>query len=349
MSSPCAVRIAAVIAFGYCGVAPAGAADPLVELARTSHTTSVESIRTLSCRVEMTETQNGAVSTLAGEYKYGHGQVRLRYKNGETVVDHGLRDNRRVSLFSGGQAGGKAGRATIKSFGDEPLDKLDVLMLGLLRFVAPDGKSLVRFGGLLDQGADVRKVESTGPSGGDLVHIDLEHTTSRLSFWFDPKVNFLVKKHIVRAKQATEFRSELEVRRFVEVTPGVYFPEVIDGRHFAGDKPTHTQTVAFKDIKVNAPLNPDDLTVRVPAGVEVADVIQGQVYIVDSQGKPVGKVRPLYATLSEPPAQPNDRGAVPLVETQAEPGRWSGWILPVAGGVLVAAGALWYVRRRRSD
>ncbi len=177
--------------------------------------------------------------------------------------------------------------------------------------------------------------------GRKLIYVGLEHDLSHLQFWFDPQVNFLVRKRTVTAKnQPTEIRSEGTVTRFKEALPGIFFPEVVEVRQYVGGRLASEQTFNFKDIRVNQSIPADIFSLRLPAGTDVTDTVLGKRYTVDANGNPVGPMQDLIRMASAPPP-----GVAPRTETREEPRPLTRWILPASVLLLVVAGLIWSVRK----
>lgn len=243
---------------------------------------------------------------------------------------------RRISLAAGLATMPRKGG--INQASDDKFGDCDVWMFGLLTFAGPDN-TLLSFEALLNRPHKIGTVRRESKEGTELIYVSLEHELSCLEFWFDPQVDFLVRKHVVIAKLQS-IRSELEVMRFKEAAPGVFFPERVETRNSYGSQPLPSQTVDFLDIRVNRPIPANVFQFRFPSGTEVTDYILGKIYKVDENGGLSGSMRDL---IRFPSAARTD--VAPRSETREEPKLLSRWILPVSVAILALAGVLGLVRR----
>jgi hypothetical protein len=317
--------------------------DQLLETVRAGNLASLQSLHTFSCRITATDASAKGSTSLSGDYSRGPEGVRTRYHRDQHFHDVLFKDQRLTQFTrqSASKGRGKA-RADIRHASNPAVGDCDVWLLGLLAFRGPDSGTVVSFDELLNTPHQLHQVRRVVEAGRELVYVELEHSTSHRKFWFDPAVNYLVRKLVGTTKgQPTEFRSVLEVTRFKELEPGLFFPERVEARYFYnGDNPLSNNVVVFADVRVNRPLPPETFQLRLPAGTTVTDNLQGKVYDVNEDGKPVGPVRSLFTATSS--------GITPRAPTLEEPASTTSWILPASLGVLLVAVILW-VRRRRGQ
>jgi hypothetical protein len=165
----------------------------------------------------------------------------------------------------------------------------------------------------------------------------------RRELWFDPAVNFLIRKVVYTEPHnkgnAGDVRTEIIVSEFVEVTPSVFFPGRVEMNRFVNDDLKGKRETTFSDIRMNEPVAPGLFDFRFPANTPVTDTVLGKHYLTDANGNPGTEERPIPAIFA-PPVQPG----VGTVSTE-DPTSWSKWMLPASLGVLGGAAGLWMRRR----
>ncbi|HEY7327054.1 MAG TPA: hypothetical protein VH592_05415 [Gemmataceae bacterium] len=189
------------------------------------------------------------------------------------------------------------------------------------------------------------------PPPHNAIHIELTHDGGRLELWFDPKVNYLVRKSIMIPAKSKTYRWEDEVIEFLEGAPAVFVPIVIEHRKFVEGRMQAVLRTTLSDVAVNQPLDKDMLRLPGIAGMECTDVDRQVKYKVDGEGNPVGREISVPALQTEPPSHP----AQPPISSGASRSSpllswllthsWM-WNLIVLGIVLVVAMIVAIVRRR---
>ncbi|MBM4072822.1 MAG: hypothetical protein FJ271_28425 [Planctomycetes bacterium] len=193
----------------------------------------------------------------------------------------------------------------------------------------------------------------------DFVPIDPTIVTASLretvEFWFDPRVNYLIRKHLIRGLNAKEhaknaakrhqgpfsFSGEIvrTVTRFIEHQPGIFFPEAVktERPHKKGEV-TLSSLAVFSNVKINEPIPDEAFRFRFPPGILVTDHVTKKFGMTDAAGeltlpprddKGVIATRPGLKSVGaiEPPApQPREEPMVWL--------RWW-WLFPVLVALLV--------------
>ncbi len=168
-----------------------------------------------------------------------------------------------------------------------------------------------------------------------------------IEIWLDPQANYLACRRVIIEKQpgagSGGERTEHRVKKFAEVSPGVFFPELIEMRVLAGsgEKPRSVRITRVTDVRVNVPLPADTFDFHFPPGILVSDLIRGKEYPVDPDGNPAGPMTDIDVV---PRVAPRISG--PTAPTVEEPKSWTAWILPLSACVLAVGVALGYVRKR---
>jgi hypothetical protein len=308
----------------------------LLDRARRANRASIESIQTLHCKFVSTYTSLGVTETpKQGEYWRDRGVVRIR-----TVVPGGTEDKvaKGSVVRSLGTGNGQNDVGVIAPLGGGPLALCDVWWLSL--FVWPDpkhGPELVTFDEMLQHGQEVGNVDERSESGHKHIVVELVTRDRKYEVWFDPRVNYLVRRIIATKK---ERRTEVSVTSFAESKPGIFFPERIEMTSTNAGKQMDARSAVFSDIRVNEPISPAVFDRPFPRGLHVEDLVMGKSYVTNAQGEPGTQFEDLMVGGAPSRAMPKD-------VTREETRPWSRWILPASLGALGGAFALW-IRRRWS-
>jgi hypothetical protein len=291
-----------------------------------------------------------------GEYWRSGSTVRQRQASTNGVIDAVARDGVRRQLVAQRQAApGNWAGASITPTANSTLD-VDAWHAGLFTF---DYDSDLTFDRLIGLPARVRDVKRVEVDGRQLYYVDVEAEITpvprvtkkrRYEIWFDPEVNFLIRKrieHSVSDNPATRGRPgrmESEVVAFQEVQPGLFFPQRIESGYYDAGTLTNKFLVTFDGTRGNPDFGEDDLSVTFPPGIGVLNTVQGTYYRVGANGQPVGEVKRLATATQAAGA------ATALPETTAGGGGWSlrGVFLAVlVPAVLLGAAASVRARLRR--
>jgi hypothetical protein len=317
----------------------------LLELASASNRAAVESIRTLHSRYSYIESSRSQ----AREAEWWRSLDAIRYREqirsldrSETSVDAVLQKDRLYAVEKQTSPGYKPqvwGRISAPS---AFVDTLYWSALLKIYSVPRDGPVL--FHELLSTRPDLLGVRRVQESARDLVHVDLVHPgvggeRCRDELWFDPQVNYLVRKQV---RHAGDTRAEHEVVRFKEAAPGIYFPEEVQSRVFRNGKQDTTFVNRFSEIRVNQPLPADTFEWRFPTAIRVYDYVENKAFQVETDGR----WRQLKDWRLVPGLMPHSR-AVKVAEatvTREEPQSATRWILPL-GLLMLGLGCLGLVWR----
>ncbi|HET6575346.1 MAG TPA: hypothetical protein VFG68_17195 [Fimbriiglobus sp.] len=185
------------------------------------------------------------------------------------------------------------------------------------------------------------------------IHVDLVHASGRLEFWFDPKVNYLVRKSVMVPAGDSSYRWEHEVVEFTEVRPAVFVPTTVEHHcSIGGELQTVVRTV-LSELKVNHPM--PKVALRIPgiAGMECIDLDRDVKFNVDADGNRVGPETPVKVAhhIALKPDDPDKRSRRPVEYYSSPlpsrtPTPWWVWVLAVSVCVLLAGVGLAVVRRR---
>ena len=226
--------------------------------------------------------------------------------------------------------------------------RTDAWARGLLVVYLPTTGKELPFEQLLDQATRLTKATWQSVDGRKLVRIDLrfDDPTGKGNDWdlevyFDPGVNYLVRKAVYKTNQNKAFEREEEVSQFVEPTRGLFFPERIVGRNNMNAQ----NTTVLSEIRINEPLPPDIFRLRFPHNVLMTDSVRNTRYRIDSAGRRISAETPMSVGLLPPPPVGDDP-ETPRGETTEEPKSRTRWILPISLIILFIGLAAAYVRHR---
>jgi hypothetical protein len=190
----------------------------------------------------------------------------------------------------------------------------------------------------------VRRVQ--GASGGDLFEAEFALPDSTITVSVDPAANYMIRRVEMNPKEIAGYHSVIEVNRFKEHAPGVYFPEQVTVLRKHGDAAPSTEIIKFTDVVVNSPIPASLFTLKFPHGIYVTDRIEGRKYRVNENGQPIGPKTEIPVAAS-PPIVPPVQDYL-LTETKTEPPRTGWWILPASVGIVTLAGAILAIRKWKS-
>jgi hypothetical protein len=279
-------------------------------------------------------------------------KIRCQSRSGKTTSDVLVVGSRRTSTDRVPlHAGGSDTSGSISDARQVPIS-CEPWSYGLLTFY---GRTTFRVT-LTELLADVHRVHSVARvevDGRALVYLDVSHDRARYEMWFDPDVNYLVRKMTFRlaGSGAEGQRSEFAVSSFKEPAPGIFFPERVEAISYKEGKRKSSSVAKFSGIQINRPLPQGIFDLKFPPGIFVSDIVQGTVSKSDENGQPTlpaldkeGKPLRLATGAIVPSADSEDSGNR---VTQEEPRPWTRWLFPIALGFIGLAGALWLIKKWR--
>jgi hypothetical protein len=330
-------------------------AQGLLEEVRTGNKAAIESIGIVSCRVSLASpvSQLGPKGATIADYWQSADSWRYRIEEGGNLTDS-VRHDFAVRRLSRNDA--RTLFVIERANADESPGRCDPYGCGLLKLCGPKGWPLT-LDELLSRQHKVRQISRQAYQGHECVVLKLmvylaEETPGEFEIWFDPKVNYLACKLIgestIQTSKPFKSRRESQVLRFVEVTPGIYFPAETETKFYNDGTLAQHDVVTISDIRVNQPLAPNIFEMPIPPNATVIDRIRDREYKVDSQGKPTGSERSLPKG-SPLPVSSELPSTIAQVETTAEARPFIRWILYGLLLVLASASIVWYIRRLRGS
>src|SRR5579862_3256293 len=299
----------------------------LLSTIRDANRASMEAIQTLSCRVSLKYTpvppSKAHPNWSTAEYWYARDANRLRSIDSLTPGidekhDKLWKDNVLTTINEitrEGQpkllSGGRKNVATRERF----LGRVDAWEAGLLALKIPNESGDVFFEEFIGMATRIGKVERTtiqnheyctvqlffDKSEGSKKKATVGPVTWTVDLFFDPAVNYLVKKAVYSSTgdKGDDFKYEHQVVRFAEYETGVFFPEqVVSVLQRQGQALAHI-VVDFTDVKINQALPVDIFELNFAEGMVMNDLNEQMTYKVNSKGESVSKKEPLS---TQPPA-----------------------------------------------
>ncbi len=159
--------------------------------------------------------------------------------------------------------------------------------------------------------------------------------------WFDAGRNGLLDRSIRRYDFASGATRTHRVTQFVELAPGVWFPEGV--RQVLVPEKGETQewvSLKLKGLAIDKPIPAALLDTSIPAKSYVYDSVTDKEYRTGLDGKMIGVAKPIAQRYSEP------TGTVDAPAVSTEPQSWTRFVFPAGAGFLLAGSVLWLIRRR---
>lgn len=364
----------AMVALIYCswlGADPdmsalSGKERELFDFVRSAHVASRDLIRTCSCRVEFTNTVIGdgtrppLKQSASGLYWYSPDAIRLEAidKEAEKETERFVyvwKDGIRRVIDETEQSSGTQKSAGIQAYPNRFLHRCDGWFRALFAFQQPLTTGAIQFEQVVAKAVAVKKVQRTSLRGKEMVLARLSFegrlkgVETEADFYFDPTVNYLVRKHTYRTfGPSSEAVNEEEVLEYKECVPGLYFPVRTAGQSYSNGKLWTTREATISDVRLNEKLPDRIFQLPFPAGIQVGDLVRGESYYIDAAGNPISKPIKLSTAPVPPPPLPEGHIPVPGTESLEEPGGITRWLLPVSLSMLVLAAVAAALRRWRT-
>jgi hypothetical protein len=323
----------------------------LLEEVREAHRSTVESMHTFSCKVSVIYPADPKSLKETGQYWRSSDAVRVRGRVGDIEFDSLQRDSvvRTVGGRPSGPGGARQHGAAITAAKGRPFPACDVWELALCLFPGPGTDfMMLPFDELLKRSHRLNEVSRRVQEGKEYIVVAYTHRetnwTNDFEIWFDPRVNCLAWKSVVKQSSAGSANfintTEQRVTSFREVAPGVFFPDKV--QQYDGNGKV-LRSASISDIRVNEPLAPNTFDLQFPPGIQVKDLVQGKAYLTGADGKPTQMLEDVHLG-----QLPSPTGIRPIGATREEPKTWTSWILPISITSLVLAAGFLALRRWRA-
>lgn len=322
-----------------------------------AHRASRDSIRTCACTFKVAWTQDRGsskdVRQLTGKYYRAGATSRLIADSGKHHVDI-LRKNSKVWDVTKEKFGpGEALGAGVRVDDGRPAAVKDPWTEGLFAFWLPDSKAVVPLEELLAK-ATRRRIRSEG--GGDrpdsiITVIVPPYDEFVLPDGWESEIrlsgarNYLADRVVItqKLKSGHVLKTEMAVRDFKEISPGLFFPVRTESKSYGDGKFLAGVECEIEQLSVNKPLPPGVLELTYPKGIMFTDQIRRVRYKVDSAGRPITPETSTDSPSTAPTAPP-DRSEPPGTETAVERQSRLHWYL--LGGAMLTLSTAVLLRRR---
>lgn len=314
--------------------------EEILHFTVSAHQASVQSIWSFYCRIEMPQ------SGISGEYWRSGGTVRMRQRAGnrsdELLVENGLIKSIGHLKAANGIEETVAGISRWRGI----LGNCDPWFLGCISIHGPDFKAY-SLDDLINHHHILKDAKRVVESDHELIYISIEFDKIRHQLWFDPRFNYMLRRRLTSITN-DNFREQggVEVRKFREAAPGIYFPEeVVTITPGENGQLNSTPLASFQDIRINA----TDFSIpkiSFVRGMSLSDSIQGRSYRVDENGVEIGIDPRVHVSLTPPPIPAHSHSDMTVSHSESTPMTY--WILPASLVLLCVAGCLWVVRKRRA-
>jgi hypothetical protein len=328
-----------------------------VGVVRAGHTQARQAIQSLHVKALATVNYHGKKPRPATRYKLEWWQDGETFRSKEEMDESGEgpgAQSREFTdrLWKGGRSktltrpfeGGKPGQA-VGSLGERSLlvTATSPWNWGLFEFLPGAGMDMLD--ALGDKAKHVESVERETVNGRLLFRVKFQRKGQlAISAWFDPSVNFLVRKLEVRNVESETLQTR-EVTEFRESQPGVFFPYRVVSKGSLRGEPTQDSTVEVESLRVNEPIDPSVFQIAFPKGTAVTDEIQGTAYLSANDEEP-----DLTVQVRSLPPKSTGRTQYATGQAPEEPFSWTRAALWFAVAVGAACLCLWVIRylRRRA-
>lgn len=315
--------------------------EDLIEDVRLRHRAAINAIRSLSCTLAVRNEVDGKLSTMNCQYWRSGETIRARKRFGNSWCDILVRDMKVTRICPATGAGGTPKKVIdIHRDNGMYLGLADPWINALFCFSGETGQKVEAF--TFEELADRFKVnDARRVTEGryDKIVVELQFAKSTREYWFDGGRNYLVSRVVSKWPNGSGTN---EVMAFNEGKDGVSFPSVVVTKSFVDGNLQSERTATFSDLQINGSIPAQLFRVDLPANSDVFDQIVGKKFVTDSNGVPTG---PGTALDFAPP--PGSGPGQSRTATISEPTDWMIWILPASLAVLLTAGLVWMIRRRR--
>ncbi|OWK41609.1 hypothetical protein FRUB_03687 [Fimbriiglobus ruber] len=329
-----------------------------VRTAVASHRAAREAIETCSCHVEfdlkITEPKREASQPCSCDYWFTPQATRAKMRDSGEATDAVWRDSVRDSVTHRSPTNQSSIGASKDKRPSRYIGRCDAWVRGLLVLNVPGTIQNVPLEQLVELAAKVTGGQSVKAGGRQLTLLTLsfpakppDATAWEIDVFLDPAVNYLVRQINYRARDVPNFDRVEQVTSFKECSPGVYFPERVEGSSGPIDTPGTVSTTVISNIAVNKPIPAGVMTFRFPEGIILSDGIRGTSYRITSDGRAIGPEIPLGK--APPPVREGASTTQPVStsETTEEPKSATRWIAPAGVGLVLIGLLISVVRRRR--
>ncbi len=341
--------------------AAGGGPEELAQQMADGNRAAVAAVRSLSCRFShevVSESQPGQAGSkwlhlVSGQYWRSPDRIRVRTPRPPDEVHDLVLRNGKIWVLS--TYTGTKGTISLLMVDSEPhlfVTSGDVWEYALFHHWG--GGATPRkfdYADILAKASRVHAAGRVNENGRELIHVRLAANGDEYEFWFDPAVNYLIRKFSHTPTSAPSLKTDSrvdEVTQFVEPVRGVFFPSVIEHKPTRNGQLDAVIRTNLSDVKINQDI--PSATLRLPniAGMTCSDLMRKTDYTVDADGNRTGPESPTKVTPGMPGAVLDGPPPEPRPPSRPPWPLWL-WVLIAAGCAFSLAGIVWYVRRRRNQ
>jgi hypothetical protein len=204
----------------------------ILNLISGRHRAAIESIRCVSCTVTIEEGADALHLSVQGQYWRSGDWIRIHEKHAKDnyLEDVLAKGATATSLVTNATASGSiSGHSAFRLAAAELTARVNVWDSMLLDFEG-NGFARVNIEEFLSLPSTRWHAERVREQGKELLYVnrtfdDPPLGETHLELWFDPEVNYLVRKQVRSCtKGSHSSRGVSEIEDFLEVSPGLYFP-----------------------------------------------------------------------------------------------------------------------------
>ncbi len=325
--------------------------ESLLKTLRLAHNAALDSIHTFSCAILVEGGKDSFKEVVHGKYWRSGNTIRAHEVYPDGFVEEVLiQDSELKSIGTTlNVESGRASHAASRKAGSSAVFMCDVWEYMLCKVPTPQGRKPLN--DLLHVCSDSVEVEKLKEKGRHFIKLSCKFldelgNPADLELWFDPSVNYLVRKMSLRYGQsAPRNRLICEVLAFSEAEPGIYFPEKCSIHLYEGQTLLSNSLVTLSKIEVNQAIPGNVFNLEIPKGTTLYDAISGTQYAVDRGGRQIGRARNLNQIHLL--AASEKRASAFSKQTADERHTVGYWIALGSVLLLVLAGAAWVYRRFR--
>jgi hypothetical protein len=326
---------------------------PLLELAQNAHRAAIESLSSVECDVTVMRSQHGeaAHKIAQGHYARSGGTVRVQEETARGTQDGVFKDSAATVLGKERARPGDrpAPGSAVRSSIPEVALSCDVWSQMLMQFHAPGQSRCRSLDEVLANALAAPEVTKVHEGGNEYVQIDVimarnAGTDAHMQLLLDPRVNYLVKREVLGPRSRT--RAVFEVGEFSEPLAGVFIPVAATAQTITDGREVSRLEIKLSNIRINQPVPPERLDLKIPAGTLVLDRIRHKQYKAGADGRPSGPEQDLIQPVALPVAKA-DEPSEARSQTPADSGSLLRQLMLPVALILLVGGAVWLIRARR--
>ena len=331
------------------------AEDALVTRVREGHRAARESIRTLTATITVDQIQPNQQALNRGRYWRSGNKARIQDGREGVHTEDLLMSNGELRHVGRHWVDNKTTLTAVarRYPGTEMFGSCDAWREMLIEMTGPEGGQL-DLDRMLETTDGPVKADHDTLDGRACIRLRYSHTyrnglKERATQWHDIGRNYLICKVLVEYPDSpTSSRGIMQVKDYIEPSPGVVFPIRVQRDHYRNGELSSATVTTLSDVVVNQPVSAAALALpALPPGTVLKDYIDNKEGPIDSDWKPLGPMKPLAPrpvppVEKAPTAQPTE-----TAPSTAEPVSSARWVIAGSVAVLLVAVLLAVARRVR--